>query len=147
MEQGRKEERATCRAVLTFPCSISRQGGASAAGPARIPPWFLEPAALMTDSNLPRAVPETDPADTAPRMPERRKGIRAYDDEARLAGLTPEQQDTVHTMETFHWRLEFVRRPLFRFPIPVMFNQAGDRFVVIRDDGTIDEEPDLKLRD
>ena len=76
-----------------------------------------------------------------------RKGNRAYDDETRLAGLTPEQQGTVHTMETFHWRLEFVRRPLFRFPIPVMFNQAGDRFVVIRDDGTIDEEPDLKLRD
>ena len=101
----------------------------------------------MTDSNLPRAVPETDPADTAPRMPERRKGIRAYDDEARLAGLTPEQQDTVHTMETFHWRLKFVRRPLFKIPIPVLFNREGDRYVVVNEDGTIDENPALTLRD
>ena len=50
-------------------------------------------------------------------------------------------------METFHWRLKFVRRPLFKIPIPVLFNREGDRYVVVNEDGTIDETPALKLRD
>ena len=50
-------------------------------------------------------------------------------------------------METFHWRLKFVRRPLFKIPIPVLFNPEGDRYVVVNEDGTIDENPALKLRD
>ncbi|QND81927.1 hypothetical protein H4W19_00670 [Pseudoxanthomonas mexicana] len=69
------------------------------------------------------------------------------DDATLLAGLTPEQQATIHTMETFHWRLKFVRRPLFKIPIPVLFNREGDRYVVVNEDGTIDENPALKLRD
>jgi hypothetical protein len=49
-------------------------------------------------------------------------------------------------MEAFHWRLKFVRRPLFKTPIPVLFNREG-RYVAVNEDGTIDENPVLKLRD
>lgn len=101
----------------------------------------------MTDPHRPRDTPGPDTPGTAPRTPERRKGAPKMDDATLLAGLTPEQQATIHTMETFHWRLKFVRRPLFKIPIPVLFNREGDRYVVVNEDGTIDENPTLKLRD
>ena len=101
----------------------------------------------MTDTHRPRDTPGPDTPGTAPRTPERRKGAPKMDDATLLAGLTPEQQATIHTMETFHWRLKFVRRPLFKIPIPVLFNREGDRYVVVNEDGTIDENPALKLRD
>jgi hypothetical protein len=101
----------------------------------------------MTDPHRPRDTPGPDTPGTAPRTPERRKGAPKLDDATLLAGLTPEQQATIHTMETFHWRLKFVRRPLFKIPVPVLFNREGDRYVVVNEDGTIDENPALKLRD
>ncbi len=101
----------------------------------------------MTDPHRPRDTPGPDTPGTAPRTPERRKGAPKMDDATLLAGLTPEQQATIHTMETFHWRLKFVRRPLFKIPIPVLFNREGDRYVVVNEDGTIDETPALKLGD
>lgn len=101
----------------------------------------------MTDPHRPRDTPGPDTPGTAPRTPERRKGAPKMDDATLLAGLTPEQQATIHTMETFHWRLNFVRRPLFKTPVPVLFNREGDRYVVVNEDGTIDENPALKLRD
>ena len=101
----------------------------------------------MTDPHRPRDTPGPDTPGTAPRTPERRKGAPKLDDATLLAGLTPEQQATIHTMETFHWRLKFVRRPLFKIPIPVLFNREGDRYVVVNEDGTIDETPALKLGD
>jgi hypothetical protein len=101
----------------------------------------------MSDPQRPRDLPEPDTAGTAPRSPERRKGAPKMDDAILLAGLTPAQQATVQTMEAFHWRLKFVRRPLFKTPIPVLFNREGDRYVVVNEDGTIDENPTLTLRD
>ena len=101
----------------------------------------------MTDPHRPRDTPGPDTPGTAPRTPERRKGAPKMDDATLLAGLTPEQQATIHTIETFHWRLKFVRRPLFKIPIPVLFNREGDRYVVVNEDGTIDETPALKLGD
>ena len=61
-------------------------------------------------------------------------------------GLTPAQLSTIHTMESFHWALVFVRRPLFRDPIPVLFNRLQDRHVVVQGDGSIDETTALRIR-
>ena len=100
----------------------------------------------MTDTHRHRDFNEPDTTGTAPRSPERRKGATKRDDASLLAGLTPAQRATVDTMETFHWRLAFVRRPLFKAAIPVLFNRDGDRHVVVNEDGTIDEHPVLTLR-
>ncbi|UQY87557.1 hypothetical protein LQE85_19115 [Stenotrophomonas rhizophila] len=75
--------------------------------------------------------------------PERRKPI---DSAALRAGLNDEQRQAVDTLEHFGWSLRFVRRPLFRDPIPVLFDRAGERYVVVQPDGSLDESMALKLR-
>lgn len=79
------------------------------------------------------------------RTVERRKPV-AVDPAALRAGLTPSQLATLQTMEQFRWYLHFVRRPLFQVPVPVLFNSDASRYVVILEDGTLDEHPTLKLR-
>lgn len=61
-------------------------------------------------------------------------------------GLTPAQLVTIESMEAFRWTLTFVRRPMFRDPLPVLFDRNDSRFVVIGGDGSVDETPTLKLR-
>ncbi|KAF1686364.1 hypothetical protein B1992_08435 [Pseudoxanthomonas broegbernensis] len=77
--------------------------------------------------------------------PERRAPPPA-DPAAARAGLTPAQLNTLEAMEIFRWRLAFVRRPMFMAPIPVLFDADNTRYVVIQEDGSLDEHPTLKLR-
>lgn len=83
----------------------------------------------------------------APVRERRTRAASVEDPEALRAGLTPEQLVTIEALEIFKWRLAFVRRPLFLAPIPVLFDKDDTRFVVVREDGTLDEEPTLRLRD
>lgn len=76
---------------------------------------------------------------------ERRKP--PLDQAALRHGLTPQQLAAVQTLEHFGWQLRFVRRPLFREPVPVLFDRAGERYVVLQGDGSLDESQTLKLRD
>ena len=50
------------------------------------------------------------------------------------------------TLEHFGWELRFVRRPLFRDPVPVLFDRGNARYVVLRADGSLDESQTLPLR-
>ncbi|MFP7722872.1 hypothetical protein [Lysobacter sp. A3-1-A15] len=78
---------------------------------------------------------------------ERRKAKRGEIESAALReALSPAQLKTLATMEQFRWSLRFVRRPLFQDPVPVLFAPDG-RFVLLKGDGTIDENPTLTLRD
>lgn len=78
---------------------------------------------------------------------ERRK-TKTQPDAARLRdGLTPQQLATLETLEYFRWTLRFVRRPLFHDPVPVVVHPDGQRFAVLEADGSINESPDIKLRD
>ena len=67
--------------------------------------------------------------------------------DAKREGLTHAQQRTLAELEHFSWELRWVRRPMFRDPVPIVFNRKRERFVVIRPDGSIDEQPDLVLRE
>lgn len=62
------------------------------------------------------------------------------------AGLNRAQLDALATLEQFGWRLRFVRRPMFLDPIPVVFGEDGERFVVIEADGSLNEQPDFQIR-
>jgi hypothetical protein len=61
-------------------------------------------------------------------------------------GLSPAQLDALVTLEAFGWQLAFVRRPLFRDPIPVLFHAGQNRHVVLEADGHIDAAPELHIR-
>ena len=65
---------------------------------------------------------------------------------ALRSGLTPQQLITLHSLEGFQWTLAFVRRPLFRDPVPVALDRSRMRHVVIEPDGSINESPGLTLR-
>ena len=87
----------------------------------------------------------TRPTTTTRNTPERRRGVS--DPTSLRAGLTPAQLNTLEALEIFKWRLAVVRRPLVQPPIPVLFDADNTRYVVIMEDGTLDEHPTLKLRD
>ncbi|WP_225583253.1 hypothetical protein [Pseudoxanthomonas sp. PXM02] len=90
--------------------------------------------------------PWPSPAPAKAAAPERRKAPPAQDPGSLRVGLTPAQLMTLEALEIFHWRLAFVRRPLFQAPIPVLFDREDTRYVVIEEDGTLNEQPTLQLR-
>ena len=75
---------------------------------------------------------------------ERRKIVQPLDDAALRLGLTDAQRSTLEQLEHFQWTLEFVRRPLFQDPLPVMFDRERKRCVALLPDGSLDEAPKLR---
>ena len=61
--------------------------------------------------------------------------------------LNEAQIRTLRSIRHFGWGLHFVRRPLFQEVIPVLINKEGDKFIILEENGTINEMPDLDLRD
>ena len=76
---------------------------------------------------------------------ERRKPKPPLDAAALRKGLTEEQRRTLEELEHFQWTLEFVRRPLFQDPMPVLFDRDRKRCVALLPDGSLDES--VKLRE
>lgn len=77
---------------------------------------------------------------------ERRGAIKEVDQATLRVGLTVRQAETLATLEQFQWTLRFVRRPMFSAPIPIVFSPDGGRFVVLEEDGVINENPGFKIR-
>lgn len=78
---------------------------------------------------------------------ERRKADAELVNPAGLrAGLNLAQRNALATLEQLGWDLRFVRRPMFLDPIPVVFRRDGERFVVIESDGSLNENPDFRIR-
>src|SRR5690606_32555559 len=75
---------------------------------------------------------------------ERRR--RQDDARALREGLTAAQLQALETLEHFHWTLEFVRRPMFQDPVPVVIDRYGERYAVLRADGSLDESPGFAIR-
>ena len=61
--------------------------------------------------------------------------------------LNEDQLLALHRVEEFGWQVEFVRRPLFQTPITVVANPEHQRFAVLESDGTVNQEPDIVIRD
>ena len=61
--------------------------------------------------------------------------------------LNEAQIRTLRSIRHFGWGLHFVRRPLFQEVIPVLINKEGDKFIILEENGMINEMPDLDLRD
>lgn len=77
---------------------------------------------------------------------ERRQGKTAQSNALRQQ-LNEDQLMTLRSLENFGWELKFVRRPPFQEAIPVVFDGERKTFAVLRADGTLEENPDLHIRE
>ncbi len=61
--------------------------------------------------------------------------------------LTPEQMQMLHQIESFGWKIKFIRRPVFQDPIIVLVSDNEKKIGVLEKDGRINMDPDITLRD
>ena len=61
--------------------------------------------------------------------------------------LSQQQLLAYHGMERFGWYIKFIRRPLFQRPVCILSNPEGTVLAILEDDGTINQQHDLTIRD
>jgi hypothetical protein len=78
--------------------------------------------------------------------------------EEKRIGETPVPEDfkevlneaqilTLTRMEEYGWELKFIRRPLFQDILPVLFHPDNNQTGVLEDDGTLNMQRDINVRD
>ena len=77
---------------------------------------------------------------------EKRKGEPPVPDNA-IEMLNQLQVRALRQIENFGWQLHFIRRPLFQNPVPVLIDAAGNKLGVLEEDGRLNLQPDLMVRD
>ncbi len=60
--------------------------------------------------------------------------------------LNEDQLVALRQIESFGWRLEFIRRPLFQDPVPVVFGPTNGQIGILLEDGTIDKTAKILVR-
>ena len=60
--------------------------------------------------------------------------------------LNEEQRLALADLEKFGWELKFIRRPMFKEPIPVVFDSERKNFAVLSPDGTLNDNPGFDIR-
>lgn len=60
--------------------------------------------------------------------------------------LNQDQLLALAELEKFGWELKFIRKPMFQQPIPVVFDSDRKHYAVLKDDGTLDENPGFDIR-
>jgi hypothetical protein len=61
--------------------------------------------------------------------------------------LNESQMLTIHRIINFGWEIRFIRRPLFQHPVAVLWNPQGEQIGILEEDGRINLESDIQLRD
>jgi hypothetical protein len=61
--------------------------------------------------------------------------------------MNEDQQDQLRNIEGFGWKLFFIRRPSFCDPTIVVCNQEGDSVGVLEEDGRLNLDPNIIVRD
>ena len=78
---------------------------------------------------------------------ERRTGeVKPVPDD-QISFMNPDQIAAYRGVERFGWYIKFIRRPLFQRPIVVLSNPDSTVLAVLENDGTINEEHGLVIRD
>jgi hypothetical protein len=62
------------------------------------------------------------------------------------AQLNEEQLMTLQELERFGWELRFVRRRPFQDLVPIVVDGDRKSFSILKPDGTLEDNPDIKLR-
>jgi hypothetical protein len=76
---------------------------------------------------------------------ERRTGMEPVPNNAEKH-LNDTQVLALHQIENFGWHLKFLRRPLFQEAVAVVVNAEGTQTGILDEDGKIDMDSDIKMR-
>jgi len=60
--------------------------------------------------------------------------------------LSEAQFNALDAVAQFGWSVAFVRRPPFQQPVVVMVNETGNKYGVLQEDGSLNQNPDITLR-
>ena len=77
---------------------------------------------------------------------DKRKGEEPVPDNATEM-LNQLQILALRRLEGYGWRLQFIRRPLFQDVVAVMTDGEGNKIGVLEEDGRINMEPELEIRE
>jgi hypothetical protein len=76
---------------------------------------------------------------------DRRKNKKLTQDDVKKI-LNSEQLNALIESQHFGWRLRFIRRPLFQYPVPFLGNIINDKVGIIDPDGHINFDVKLEVR-
>ncbi|EIF42015.1 hypothetical protein DOK_16468 [gamma proteobacterium BDW918] len=77
---------------------------------------------------------------------DKRKAAPGVPDNA-LSTLTDLQKIALRRIENFGWQLKFIRHPSFEPPLVVVENSTGVNIGVLEEDGGVNLNPQIILRD
>ena len=77
---------------------------------------------------------------------DKRKGEKPVPDDIKNY-LNAAQSGELNKIEGFGWKLVFVRRPLFQELVVVVTDACGSSIGVLEDDGRLNLDPDIQLRE
>ena len=77
---------------------------------------------------------------------DKRKGEKPVPDNA-IEMLNQDQILALRRLEAFGWQLKFIRRPLFQEPVAVVIDADGRKIGILEEDGRINMEPDIAVRE
>ena len=76
---------------------------------------------------------------------EKRKGLAPIPEKLEEV-LNDAQMLSLNKLEGFGWNLKFVRRPLFQEVVPVLFHPDTNKYGILNDDGTLNAQPEIQVR-
>ena len=80
-------------------------------------------------------------------MQEGKRTGRSPDTGNREAGLNDAQLVMLRKMQELGWELKFVRRPMTEDRVPVLFHPGSNDFGILADDGTLDTQTNISVRE
>ena len=75
-----------------------------------------------------------------------RRRVNTAQGDALRAQLNEEQRMTLSDLERFGCELRFIRQPLFQDAIPVLIDGDRKEFSVLKSDGSLENDPRIKIR-
>lgn len=78
---------------------------------------------------------------------ERRTGEIKPVPDNEIEFMNSDQIAAFRALERFGWYIKFIRRPLFQRPVCVLSSPDNSILAVLEDDGSINESPDIVIRD
>jgi len=76
---------------------------------------------------------------------DRRKNKKLTQDDVKKI-LNREQLNALIESQHFGWRLRFIRRPLFQYPVPVLYNIKIDKVGIMDPNGHVNFDVKLEVR-